>query len=54
MCKKRKEGTDMNDFLEMLAEYIYQYGKECAGMASFRLMHEDQVPEELLEKHNEN
>ena len=54
MCKKRKEGADMNGFLEMLAEYIYQYGKACAGMASFRTMHEEQVPEEFLEKHNEN
>lgn len=44
----------MNDFLEMLAEYIYQYGEACAGMASFRNMHEEQVPEEFLKKHNEN
>lgn len=54
ICKKRKEGADVNGFLEMFAEYIYRYGKACAGMASFRIMHEEQVPEEFLEKHNDD
>lgn len=39
----------MNAILHMLAKVAYKYGKEGAGMPSFRGIYEMEVPSELVE-----
>ena len=40
----------MNKFLEKIADFIFQYGKQSAGMVSYRGSYEAPVPERLQDE----